>query len=405
MTTMSALPFCVVSFENTSGTISFRVTGSWKGARIRRNFAQRANAEAFCNGKNAEALKAQAEGPLIRLVQTRLDDREIAAAESGIERANGRWPLSVIIMSGISTLEVRDNAPKPQLIAELFTEWLLVVEPEVGGRWFDDIKSRGQAFINIHPELSTATFDRILFRTYLDRRNIEPQTKANIRNVVHRFGAWLVERGHLKENPGAGIWISRKGGKKNPDGTRALPAVFTPLQAKSWLLAVETAECRRLKGWAVLCLLCGLRPENEAPRLLWPEINLKAGTLRVLGTKRGQKPRLIKLQPTALEWLRSAKRDDEATPGFYARHLRLRAVEIANAWLAKHYTSEAPIVWEGDIQRHSYASYRSGQGLDVQSLAGEMGNSPDVIYSFYRNPRTPAEVKEFWAIRPVETDR
>lgn len=402
MASNGELPFSVVPFENAGGTLSFRVTGSWKGERIRKNFAQRANAEVYCNAKNNSAIKDDADtATLVRLVQTRLSDRDIAAAESGVERANDRWPLSKIITAGIAALEAVDNEPTGVLVNELHAEWLLIVQVECGARWYDDLNSRSTAFVKAHPTLTTKSFTRSIVRAYLDSLDVAPQTKANTRNVIHRFGGWLVERGHLKENPGAGIWISRKKVAAADENPKALPATFTPAQAEAWLRACETAECRRLKGWAVLCTLCGLRPENEAPRLLWSEIKLEAGTLRVLGTKRGQKPRVIQLQPSAIAWLKVVKGEGESTPGYYKRHLRVRATEIANEWLAKHHPKETPIAWEEDIQRHSYASYRIGQGADVQKVADEMGNSPGVIYGFYRNPPEPVAVPAFWGISPI----
>jgi site-specific recombinase XerD len=395
-------PFKIIPFENKGGTLSFRVSGVWKDERIRKNFADRVAAEDFCNRKNHEAAIAHhATVSSIRHLPTRLSDEDLAAAESGVERAAKRWPLSKVIGAGIAALEAAD-AEVATPLAERHAEWLEIIEIECGERWYEDLSRRSTAFMKAHPGLTTKGFTRAAVRAYLDSLDVAPQTKANTRNVLHRFGAWLLERGDVKENPAAGIWISRKRVAGALDQPKQLPATFTPLQAEAWLRACETAECRRLKGWAVLSTLCGLRPENEAPRLLWSEIKLDAGTLRVLGTKRGQKPRVIKLQPGALAWLKSVKQDGEPTPGFYKRHLRVRAVETANELLAKHHPTEKPIVWEEDIQRHTYASYRLGQGTDVQTVADEMGNSPRVIYGFYRNPPDPAAIPEFWKIFPSE---
>ena len=54
--------------------------------------------------------------------------------------------------------------------------------------------------------------------------------------------------------------------------------------------------------------------------------------------------------------------------------------------------------------RHSFVSYRVAVVLDPQKVALEAGNSPEMIFSNYREVVTPDEAKAFWAIapRPIE---
>jgi integrase len=179
-----------------------------------------------------------------------------------------------------------------------------------------------------------------------------------------------------------------------------MPTILSPLQAEALLRACESALCRRLLGWMAVCLFAGLRPEGEAPRITWAEVNFRTRELSVMGRKRGAKPRIIKLQPTALEWLNVVKADLMPQPAFFLRHLRRKAVEIANEWLANSYPKEAAIVWDEDITRHSFASYRSPH-IPVHELAAEMGNSPAMIYGHYRHPQSKAAAEKFWAIRPT----
>jgi integrase len=235
-----------------------------------------------------------------------------------------------------------------------------------------------------------ADLDRSVVRTYLDGLSVGQQTKANARNALHRFGAWLVERGHLAANPVSDIRIGRK------QRADELPRVFSPAQAEAWLRACEAPKSRGILGWAVLCTLCGLRPANEAPRLTWAEINLDAATLNACGTKRGQKPRVMQLQPAAVAWLRCVARDNAGTPGYFSRRMFRRAVDAANAALP----ARERIEWQEDIQRHTFASYRLAQGADVVTVAAEMGNSPRVIYAHYKHPRPAADAERFWALKP-----
>jgi integrase len=388
------LPFRVVPFENASGTWSYRVTGSWKGSRTRENYGDRASADAVCNAKNAEALKASSARP-VRLVQTSVPDADLNAVESAIERIAGRWRVGDVLAAGISSFEA---TPAPQLVAPLAEEWFLLVESELGARWFKDLKKLVTQFTKGNPGLTTDRWDSVFTRTWIDGRAVGKQTKANSRNALHRFGGWLVERGFKKENPAGGIVIrGRRSAAQIADAP--MPTIFTPAQAEAMLRACELGSCRRLLGWMASCLFAGLRPESEAPRATWPEVHLKTSEWSVMGRKRGAKPRVVRLQPAALAWLRVVKADAMEKPALYSRRVRRRAVELANEWLAKHHPKERPIEWDEDVTRHTFASYRAPQ-IPVDDLAKEMGNSAAKIYAHYRHPQRAAAVKAFWEIRP-----
>jgi integrase len=361
--------------------------------RIRKNFADRAAAEIFCNQKNAEELSIEISHEL-KLTQTRLSAAEVAAAEAWVTRANGRWPLDRILEAGFSALEkARSGNP----LAPFVADWLAIVQKEVDGRWFAQLRYVNTSFLEAHPALTVAEFDRVLIRKYLDSLPVSSQTKRNQRNAIHRFGSWLQERLNLTSNPAADIRIGRTVAEKQG---KKFPRVFTPGQAEAWMRATETPACRRLKGWSALCTFGGVRPNSEALELTWSEINFAKREINLMGTKRGARPRVLKMNPTLFAWLKSAQADGEKVPGHYSRGLFRDAIAAANDWLAQHHPEEPAIIWEADIQRHTYASHRAGAGVQVQDLAEEMGTSPKTYYSHYKNPRTAAQVKAFWAILP-----
>jgi hypothetical protein len=177
-----------------------------------------------------------------------------------------------------------------------------------------------------------------------------------------------------------------------------MPSVLLPIQAEAFMRACLTERCRRLLGWASLCLFGGLRPLAETPHRLWSEINFATGEISVIGRKRGARVRIFTAQPQLMEWLAVAKTDRVKAPGTYSRRLRAAALEWANGWLAAK--GEPVIEWDEDILRHSYASYRAAQGVSVTDLAAEMGTSVPMIYSHYRHPRTAEEARAFQRITP-----
>lgn len=389
------VPYIVTPFTNASGSTSYRVSGSWKGDRIRKNFGDRALAEAFSNAKNAEALKAVS-SVTWHLVQTRAAERDVRQLEAAMDRIAGRWSVADVLAAGIDAMDARTPA-KP--VGPLIEEWLGLVQHDLSPRWYQDLKSRLGIFAKAHPKLTTDCFNRAVVREWLDGLPMAQQSKSNMRSAVHRFSGWLVERGFVPENPAGEIRISRRrtGARQ---GDQTAPTVFSPLQCEALLRACSLGACRRVLGWMATCLFTGMRPEAEAPRATWSELNLQTGEWSVMGRKRGAKPRIINLQPAAIEWLKSTLGDQMEQPAHFSRKLRVRATELANVWLKEKHPSEPLIVWDEDITRHTFASYRSPQ-IPVHELAAEMGNSPGTIYAHYRHPRTAAEVSAFWALTPA----
>ena len=388
-------PFGVIEFINPTGTTAWRVQGVLNGERIRKNFVSSAEAIEFCNAKNAEA------GVLMdspqALARTRLSSADLVAAEHAVDKAAGRWTHAEQCEAGFESMLRR---VKSEPVLPLALQWFDLVRGEVNLEWAKDLRQRVRYFLADNPTLTTDQFTQAQFREWLDGLDVGQQSKANIRNCVHRFAGWLVERGKLTANPAAGLRL-----KKSAKAARGniMPSVLSAAQAAALFRACDHPETRRLKGWLVLCLFTGLRPggktdSGEAPLLQWSEINFKSGELSLHGRKRGAKVRIFKLHEQALAWLREVKKDGEDRPGQFWRHLRRRAVDFANTELAAK--GEPLISWDSDILRHTYASICASEGMSVDRLAAQMGTSTSMIYAHYRHPRTESEVMAFRAIMP-----
>lgn len=219
---MPNLPVSVSTFQNASGSISYRVQGYVRGERIRKNFAEREEAQKTCDEKNALAL-----GDSLKDSQTwrrtRLTEEDIIAAETGLNQAQGQWPLSAIMRAGIASLQA---TPDAKAVAPLAETWLDLIELEVGKLRFQELNQKVRAFTRAYPALTTDQFNRQTVRKYLDGLKQAPQTKANTRNALHRWCGWLVECGELKENPASGVRISR-GRLSDGDEAGIMPLVFS----------------------------------------------------------------------------------------------------------------------------------------------------------------------------------
>jgi len=388
-----ALPYSIVEYHNPrTGSVSWRVQGSWRGKRVRQNLASESSARAVCDLKNAEALREQATLPPPRLVPTRLEEGELMAVEAAVQKAAKRWSLPQILDAG---LEALTKAPKDEPLEPLFRAWLKRMEHDLGARWLAEIQHRGDFFFRANPKMTTTAFTPQFFARWISGLSCKGQSRANYRNALSRFAGDMVAEGVLPINPCKGLRIARRRDKGEA------PSILTPRQAAAFMYVhLHFPELRPELGWAVECLFAGLRPQNEAPRAIWKEIDLARGTQSVHGSKRGVKPRILELHPTAREWLQVVKEERRPLLAPYTRHLRQLAVKRANEWLAVDSPAEAPIAWDEDILRHTYASMRAASGIPMDQLAAEMGTSTKMIYSHYRHVRPAAVAKQFWEITP-----
>lgn len=375
--------FSVKPFLNRSGSTSFRVTGiALDGGRVRRNYADEAAALAKAAELEGRAIRTvNARSP--RLVQTRLTDAELLATEATALALPPGQSLEHVLEAGRRALL---NSPVVQPVAPLVDTFLAAVKGEVSGRWHADLKHRIGLFTAAHPKLTTDQFTRGLVRTWVDELNEQgysANTRSNMRSAVRRFGAWLVEKGIVKENPAGEIRIG-----KATERNESPPTILTPDQADA-VCAVIKGPARPLLGWVALCLDCGLRPEMEAPHAKWTEVFFDRAVVQVMGLKRGGKVREVEIPARALEWLKEAKAAGDEQPAFCHRYWRKVLVRAVNAWLAEHRPGSAPLVWDEDILRHTYASAHAALGVSIRDLADSMGNSKETIQTHYRHLIAP----------------
>jgi hypothetical protein len=62
--------------------------------------------------------------------------------------------------------------------------------------------------------------------------------------------------------------------------------------------------------------------------------------------------------------------------------------------------SDAKIRWKQNALRHSFISYRLAEIQDVNRVALEAGNSPQMIFRHYRELATPEQAKTWFSIAP-----
>ena len=210
--------------------------------------------------------------------------------------------------------------------------------------------------------------------------NVKPITFHNYKRAIGSIFTLGVKQGKVPSNPVIRV--------EAPKVIRSAPRILTPAE----LSAVLEAATDSLLPIMVLQAFAGVR-RAEAERLSWDLIHLDTEIpcveLPSEVTKTNRR-RTIELQPNAAAWLRLCPR----RPGLLGTTEDAYRKELAEAAKA------ADIDWEVNLLRHSYGSYRMGQVKNAAVVAEEMGNSPNVVRTFYHNLVRPEAVAKYWHIMP-----
>ena len=140
----------------------------------------------------------------------------------------------------------------------------------------------------------------------------------------------------------------------------------------------------------VLAGFCGLR-RCEVHTQQWSDVMIDRGQLRVTNAKRNTPAmRLVELAPAAVEWLKLCKREEG---GLVSPSMGIDRV--------RQFAREAEITCPENGFRHSFISYRVAKTGDVAATALQAGNSPNVIFSNYRELVTKVEGESWFNLTPA----
>ena len=225
--------------------------------------------------------------------------------------------------------------------------------------------------------LSEVTMDTVA--RWFDERQEKPRTMlANIGRLSAMFQvAW--RRGWIEVNP-----CDRM---EKPRVDYQSPEILTVGQSRTLL---EAALKTRWSAYLVLCLLCGLRP-NEARQTTWEDISTDRGMVEVRSAaSKMRRRRYVHLRPSAIDWLRHCPRQELPLSKSGVRAFTHFA--IGTLGLTR---------WPQDVLRHTCATYWLADIRDAGKVAHELGNSPGILMRHYCDLVTKEQAEEFWAIRPV----
>jgi len=150
-----------------------------------------------------------------------------------------------------------------------------------------------------------------------------------------------------------------------------------------------------------VCLFGGLRP-FEAARLLWEQVNLADGEIRLEGpqTKTGR-PRVVTIGPTLKAWLKTHQGKPFSPPNW---RKDFDAIKRAAGFSGRQSTDANGLKpWEADVLRHTAISHCFRESGSYGLTAEWAGNSESIIKRFYQARVSTEDTKKFYALKPKAT--
>ncbi len=371
---MARTPKLIITpFPNASGSISFRVSGTIRGERIRQNFPTEAEAISF----RASLLEGLTSGNEERPVLTRLPEGVVRQAEA----AFADLPAGTTLGQAVRFFRDHFKQLAGAMLydaAEDWSAWLRRTRKNqehtaVGLR--ENIRRFGRAAkITSTLEVSADNAKEWIYsapgvRTQRDRFD-----------HLARFCEWAVKKRMMQRNPVLEDLDRPVVKNEKPPGIISFEETWTLLQC-----ALTDPEGPQMLPYFAACVLTGARPD-EVPRHSWEDVQLddEHPYLELNYAKGGRKRRHIALCDAAVGIFRWCK-EKKLELGFYSTRKFNRVRRAAGLFDR----------WEKDLLRHTYASWHYALYHDAKTLSATMGNSEDVLFQDYIRPMRKAEAALF----------
>jgi integrase len=219
--------------------------------------------------------------------------------------------------------------------------------------------------------------------SFFERLRLSPRSYNNFLTTLRTFFGFAQRHGWL------GKETDLLGRVEKRSETRSPVEIFTPKEAAALLknAGEEVAPCLALAAFA------GLRTA-EILRLDWRDIERHAGFIEVAAHKsKTASRRIVPIPENLARWLGIAPRNGAAVWP-HGKDRFFKAMQSA--------AKGAGIKWKQNALRHSFISYRLAVVQDVNRVALEAGNSPQMIFRHYRELATPLQARTWFSISPAE---
>jgi integrase len=260
--------------------------------------------------------------------------------------------------------------------AEALVQKLIQTRTDDGAseRYIADLRSRlgrfGKAFQTPVSSITTQDLD-----DWLRGLKINPRNRRNFRTLLVALFNFAREQGYLpKHLTTAADDLPMPKVKSGPI------EIYTPTE----ILRLLHGADEQILPFVALGAFAGLR-SAEIERLDWESVKWDQGFVVVNpdAAKTSQR-RLVPMLPPLRSWLKKYQGRD----GKIIENIKV-------AYRLTETSKKSGVPWKGNALRHSFASYRLAEIQSAPQVALEMGNSPAIIFSNYRE-LVPREQATLW---------
>jgi integrase len=238
-----------------------------------------------------------------------------------------------------------------------------------------------------------------MLQTWLDGMKGSGRTKRNYLAAIAALFRFCIKRKYLPKDAIEEIESVQQ--QREDSGEIE---IFTPTEMAE-ILSVSRPE---MVPWLAIAGFAGLR-SAEICRLDWSEINLAERHIEIKANKaKTAARRLAPITDNLALWLAPYAKSSGALTTFeswwnqfskIAAAVTARRKEAAEA-LGKDPFTVRKFAWRHNALRHSFCSYRLATIKNAAQVALEAGNSPQMIFSNYRQLVTEAEAAKWFAVCP-----
>jgi len=207
-----------------------------------------------------------------------------------------------------------------------------------------------------------------------------PVTRNNMQRSIVTLFAFARQRGYLPK----GIPTEAEDIPKAKERGGSI-GILTPLELSQLLRAADDEP----RLYLALGAFTGLR-SAELIRLEWKDVNIPRSHI-VVGAHKAKTAtrRLVPILPNLSKWL--AQYSGRTGRVFASEHATDRTIAFAKA---------IGVDWPSNCLRHSFATYRLAAIHDAARVALELGNSPAMLFTNYRELADEHDAKAWFAIAP-----
>ena len=245
------------------------------------------------------------------------------------------------------------------------------------GRYLQDLKHRleGRAAKHFRGYIDTIPSSEL--SAWIDSLKIAHRTRANFRGALVSLFTYAKQNGHLARDRQTEAELLPSRSRLNSAKAKKPVSIYTPTE----IAKILNSAPEHLRALFALGAFAGLR-SAEIFDLKWGDINKRHIVVEAAGNKNAAR-RLVPVQPALSAWLATCKRgEDDAELCARWSHESTFTATMSQAARA------AGVEPVANGLRHSFISYRVAKIKDVQEVALEAGNSPQMIFSNYRDVKT-----------------